>query len=150
MKIVAMTENLLIESIPMFIHEYSEEKDHIWTEKITREYLQINLESNPEYCFAAVDDDNKLIGVIFCRLDSYYSGKLVFIDWLQVDEKYRNKGVATELVRKVVFLAKQNNIQGIHMYVDSRKELAKKWYERIGFVETGWVEYEVPIEKIII
>lgn len=147
MKIVDFTDKYLEQMSSIFANEYSE-NDRVWSMETAKNYLQKNLVNNPEYCKAAVNDDGIFMGGICCRTYPYYSGTLLFIDSLEVDLAHRHQGVATELLKCIVEIAKKNSVDHIHFLGDGRKGFPKNWYEELGFVETGWVEYEIKVDDL--
>jgi N-acetylglutamate synthase-like GNAT family acetyltransferase len=149
MRIIPYNETFLEKSAQLFAKEYSDESDNrIWTVEKSKEYLERDTKNYPEYCFIAVDDNDSYIGGIFCRLDPYYNGYLLFVDSLQVVESWRKKGVAKELFKKVAHVAKQSHINGIHLLADGREGFPRSWYQKMGFKETGWIEYEVNFSEL--
>lgn len=61
-------------------------------------------------------------------------GDGIYIDSIAVDENYRRKGIAKELLKAVCFYAKQNNYKKVALVVDRKKPLTKAYYERFGFM----------------
>lgn len=56
-----------------------------------------------DLCFMALDDNNKLIGVIICKLEPHRGGPMRgYIAMLAVKSEYRGQGIATKLVCKAV------------------------------------------------
>jgi len=147
MKIVDFSDTYLPQMASIFVTEYSE-PERKWNVETAIAYLRKNIVSNPEYCKVAVTDTDEFMGGICCRIDPYYSGSLLFIDSLEVDRQYRHHGVGTELLKNVVATAKQNGVDQIHFLGDSRKGFPKAWYQELGFIETGWVEYEMSTDKL--
>ncbi len=147
MQVVRFDKRYLEEMARLFANEYSEE-DRKWKVETAKVYLQRNSDNFPEYSWVAINDEGECIGGIFCRVDPYYGGKLLFIDSLQVEEEYRRQGVATELLKKVVEVARKQGLDGIHMLADAREGFPKNWYEKLGFELTGWAEYEVGWDKL--
>jgi GNAT superfamily N-acetyltransferase len=131
----------------LFMKEYSEPGCQ-WNSKTAQKYLQRNLDSHPQYCFAAVDKNVQCLGGIFCRLDPYYQGYLLFIDSLQVQKPYRRQGIATALLEQVVKAARENNLTGLHLLFDARHPFPKSWYQKLGFKPTGWTEFEVHLSNL--
>ena len=75
---------------------------------------------------------NNCLGGIFCKIEPYYKGVLLFIDSIQVKPGYRNQGVAKALLKKVYEMAKKDGILAIHFLTDNRKKFPKKWYKKNG------------------
>ena len=131
----------------LFIHVYSEPGAE-WDKKTAKAYLSKDYKNYPEFCLVALDDGGKAMGAIFCSADPYYKSKLLFIDSLQVKTEHRNKGVAKRLLFAVAKKAKEKDYRGIHLLTDERQIFPKKWYEKLGFAKTGWVEYESDFKDI--
>jgi ribosomal protein S18 acetylase RimI-like enzyme len=145
--IVCFENKYLDDMAQLFVKEYSE-KDAEWNKKTAKRYLLNDTETSPDYCYAAIDKNNKCIGAIFCRLDPYYKGNLLFIDSLQVYSNFRKQGIATALLKKVKRICKKNKIIGIHLLADNTKDFPKEWYKKLGFEKTDWVEFEVSMKNI--
>lgn len=149
MKIVSITPEYLTQSAQLFQEEYSEGNDVVWNIETAVKYLQRDVDQAPEYCLAAVDNDNRFLGSIFCSTRPYYTGTALFIDSIQVTPDSRHKGVAKELLKKVITIAHENSVTGVHLLADGRDDFPKEWYMKLGFTFTGWVEYEGNIEKLL-
>lgn len=147
MKIVRFENRYLDEMSELFMRAYSE-PGYEWDLKTTKGYLIRNIEDAPEYCLMAVSGDDECMGAVFCSIDPYYEGKMVFVDTLQVKGKFRKQGVAKALLAAVFEKAKEEQIRGVHFLVDKRAKFPKEWYESMGFEPTSWVEYEAEMEDI--
>ena len=82
-----------------------------------------------EKVFAAIVDDS---AVGFCALvkeSCCESGAEPWLDFLFVDEKYRNKGIAKLLIDAVYEYAKSLNFEQIYLCTATHKE----YYSRVGF-----------------
>lgn len=86
------------------------------------------LKRNPNTCYVALDD-NKIIGVILCGHD----GRRAYIYHTFVDTNYRNKGIGSALVDKVLKSLKNENIKKVALVVFSKNELGNSFWERLGF-----------------
>lgn len=147
MKIIPFTPKYLEEMAQLFADEYSE-PGYEWDLVTTKKYLKRNTDNFPEYCFVVIDDKGNCLGGIFCRLDPYYKGHLLFIDSIQIKKDYRKQSIGKALLKKVVETARQNGVEGVHLLADARDSFPKSWYTRIGFELTGWTEYEVCIKDL--
>lgn len=141
-RIIPFNNCYLEEMALLFVEVYSE-KGAEWNIEKAKEYLEKDYKNYPEYCFIALDENGECVGGIFCRVDPYYKGDYLFVDTIQVKEKFRGKGVAKLLFKKVIRVAKEKRIQGVHLLADQRKNFPRNWYHRIGFEPSGWIEYEV-------
>lgn len=59
--------------------------------------------------------------------------KQLHIEAICVDEKNRNRGIGTELLKFVRVIAKENNCTDIHLTVNEENIDAIKLYEKFGF-----------------
>ena len=59
-------------------------------------------------------------------------------------EKNRQKGIGKVLLKYVVETASKNGIK----VADKRKDFLQSWYHKLGFVETGWVEFEADVNEL--
>ncbi len=58
--------------------------------------------------------------------------KLLVVDTLCVDEKYRGKGIGTKLLEYAKNLGKENNCTDMYLTVNPKNENAIKVYEKFG------------------
>lgn len=75
-------------------------------------------------------------GKAFCEL-SYYKNELhnMFLSNLNVEERYRRKGLASELIAIVSDMAKKKGSKYLYLDADmSKGKWLLDWYKRIGFV----------------
>jgi len=147
MKILDFTDEYLDDMSQLFMEVYTE-PGYEWDMETAKKYLERDYKYFPEYCFVAVDDYDECMGAVFCSIDPYYKGKLLFIDSMQVKEKFRRQGVGKSLLKKVIETARDNGVSGVHFLADARIDYPKEWYERLGFETTGWTEYEAEIDNI--
>ena len=141
------------EMAQLFVDLYSDEKKE-WDLPTAKAYLARNYEAFPEINFMAIhdskesNDENELMGAVFCQLVPYYKGKMLFIDSLQVKPNFREQGVAKNLLLEVIKKAKTINCNGFYLMADMRTDFPRKWYEGMGFEKTGWAEYKTSIDGI--
>ena len=88
------------------------------------------LARNPGSCFIAEIAD-KIIGTILAGSD----GRRGHIYHLAVDEKMRNKGIATKLVNIALLSLKQIGITKVTLVVFKDNYIANKFWEKNGFTE---------------
>ncbi|RMD42035.1 hypothetical protein DV735_g3105, partial [Chaetothyriales sp. CBS 134920] len=92
-----------------------------------------------ELCFMAVDedDDNKLVGVVICKLEQHRGGPLRgYIAMLATREEYRGQGIATTLVSKAISLMIERGADEIALETEETNTAAMKLYERLGFLRS--------------
>jgi ribosomal protein S18 acetylase RimI-like enzyme len=87
------------------------------------------LESSP-YFISAFDGD-KMIG--FAR--TFGDGIIwLMIAGLQVDVAYRRRGIATEILKKIIIFAKKNKYQTVRLFAELDKDAGlTKFYRKNGF-----------------
>ena len=61
--------------------------------------------------------------------------KVMFIDSMAVDEKYRGKGIGRELFAFVRNICDEQNYDGLELQVNAKNTAAKRMYEKYGFTE---------------
>ena len=57
----------------------------------------------------------------------------LYIDSLAVDERFRGRGIAKELIKFIFTLASKRNIKKVALIVDEKKPKTMAFYERLGF-----------------
>lgn len=87
--------------------------------------------------FAAVDDNDTVLGYAFCIFECAHSGamcnvKTLYIDDLCVDENCRGRHIGTELYKYVLDFAKKSGCYNVTLNVWALNENARKFYEKCG------------------
>ena len=72
--------------------------------------------------------------------------KILEISNLGVEEKYRNKGIGTELLNFIKNKAIENNCTDLYLTVNEENKNAIKLYEKFGFRIKN-IAYSMQIEK---
>ena len=75
--------------------------------------------------------DNNIIG--FINYDIIYDKSE--IEYIYVDEKYRNSNIATKLLEEMIKSIKINNVDSITLEVKSNNKIAINFYKKNGFKE---------------
>lgn len=89
--------------------------------------------------FAAVDDDNSVLGYAFCVYQITQNDnilcdrRVIYIDDLCVDENCRGKHIGTQLFEYVKSFAQDNGFDAITLNVWAFNENALRFYEKCGF-----------------
>jgi diamine N-acetyltransferase len=102
-------------------------------QKMTNSIERMTMEKEFFHCFIAETNDNKIVGYaswFFC----YYtwSGKSVYLDDLYVQPEYRGKGIGTNLIHKVIDMAKENKCHKVRWQVSNWNKPAIDFYEKNG------------------
>jgi len=91
------------------------------------------------YKYVVNSDDDVVIGraylhVIYNDSDDMYYGLLADV---HVDEKFRQQGIGTRLVMKVVEEAKIKNCKWLVSTSRYTRPHVHKWYNKLGFIDRG-------------
>jgi ribosomal protein S18 acetylase RimI-like enzyme len=95
------------------------------------------------------ESSNLVRGVLigsYC-LDIDWEGKTARIDALVVDDKYRRKGIGTELVNHFVELSKRMSCKAVKSRVNTKNRDAQGFHERLDFKKANTYEYVLDFEK---
>lgn len=91
--------------------------------------FKINSYDNPFYKILGIKVDNKLIGYL-----SYF---LIYdrieIEYIYIDNDYRNKGYASNLFNELFIIAKNKNCINITLEVSVNNKSALNLYKKLGF-----------------
>ena len=75
--------------------------------------------------------DNNIVGFTFIKgIDK----ETALLDGLYVEEEYRNKGIATELIKTAFETCKNNKIKFLDVNVMYQNKEAQSFYNKLGFV----------------
>ena len=100
-----------------------------WTKPLSNE-IHLNILNNSDHIFLAVDTEiNRVAGFITALSDTIQSA---FIPLLEVLPDYRNKGIGTELMTRM--LEKLKDIQGINLMCDAKMQ---NFYLKFGMVSSA-------------
>lgn len=108
------------------------------TRKYTDEELHEIFHDEDRPVFAAVDDEDNVMGYIFCMIQNVDSSnmhkmKTLYIDDLCVDAAYRHQKVGNALVQYAKAYAKQIGCHNVTLHVWEGNDSARKFYEKEGF-----------------
>jgi len=149
MNIIQFENKYLDEMAQLFAEVYSElGTERVWNLETAKKYLERDIVNYPEYCLVILNDGGSSMGGVFCRIDPYYQGQLLFVDSVQVKPEYRKQGIAKKLLQEVFKIAKRNGVEGVHLLADAREGFPRSWYEKLGFELSGWAEYESHWDKL--
>ena len=108
--------------------------------KYTDEQLIAILHDDRTPVFAAVDEDERLLGYAFCVFEQHVGHniltdiKTLYIDDLCVDETCRAQHIGTALYDHVLAFAKDNDCYNVTLNVWACNESALRFYEKRGLV----------------
>ena len=114
-----------------------------WSEKSFAD----SLESNDTIYIVAEED-----GIIYGYCGIYLSFEIGNISNVAVGEKYRKKGIATNMIAEMIKQAKFKDVTDITLEVRETNVPAIRLYEKLGFKEEGIRKnfYEKPTEDALI
>ncbi len=96
----------------------------------TKERIWIYLNRNPGLNFAAFEK-GKVIGAVLCGQD----GRRGYLHHLAVAEAYRNKGIGTALVDKVISKLRMLGIRKCNIFVFADNLAGQEFWKKNGWVE---------------
>ncbi|MCL2512472.1 MAG: GNAT family N-acetyltransferase [Oscillospiraceae bacterium] len=107
-------------------------------------------ESPDEPVFVAVDENNAVVGCLWCIIMRLRGNSLkndrewLCIDDICVDESYRRRGVGRKLVDFAAAFAKEKGLPRIELNVYENNIDAVRFYENYGFkIQKRVMEYEI-------
>ncbi len=114
-----------------------------WSKRSFEESLK-----NPCTIFMVYEYDGSIVG--YCGI--YLTDDCGDIAKVAVDEKYRKKGVAKEMLSNLLKAAKQNGVSKVSLDVRVSNYPAINLYSRFGFVKKGTRVgfYDMPVEDALI
>ncbi|KAH7363749.1 N-terminal acetyltransferase C complex catalytic subunit MAK3 [Pyrenochaeta sp. MPI-SDFR-AT-0127] len=90
-----------------------------------------------DLCYMALDPQNNLIGVVISKLEPHRSGTFRgYIAMLAVQETYRGRGIATNLVRMAIDAMTSRSADEIVLETEVSNTASLKLYERLGFLRS--------------
>lgn len=131
--------NELLYQVCMIHHQGRPDLFKAGTRKYTDQQLIGILHDEQTPVFAAVDDDDKLMGYAFCifkqvKDDNILTDvKSLYIDDLCIDECFRGQGIGKALYLAVKEFARQNGCYNLTLNVWSCNTSALEFYKRCGF-----------------
>jgi RimJ/RimL family protein N-acetyltransferase len=114
----------LRESPNTFSSSYEEEVDHLgdwWVQGMTR------------LAWFVAEEDDEIVGVVA----GMPLGDRPEVISMWVDPEHRGRGVANDLLAAVVAWAKEGGAAGLCLAVAGSNHVARRFYERTGFVPSG-------------
>lgn len=139
---------------------YAEEKDYEEVEALMQQLQRLHIEWRPDIYKEAAkvlaeEDFKELVAerqILIAEKDGATAGflsfapkyiqgeklvsrKVLFVDAIAVDEKYRGQGIGHELFAYLKILVKEQGFDGMELQVNARNEAARRMYEEYGFVE---------------
>lgn len=112
MEIVNFKEQYLSEMAKLYAKCYSEdEKTRKWSKEKAEKSLELSLKYFSDFSFVALDPKGVCMGGIFCLVNPYYSGEVLFVTSIQVKPEYRKQEVGKALLKNAIKVAKKKYLQ---------------------------------------
>jgi ribosomal protein S18 acetylase RimI-like enzyme len=117
--------------------------------QLTSREVQVDVKKMLEipnlFCYV-IEDNNKLVG--FAALTLRFvptKGYVGVIEDVVVDEKYRQQGLGTKLINKLLTKAKEQGVFAVELTSNPKRKIARKLYQKLGFklLETGVFRLEI-------
>lgn len=121
--ITELTSKYYLKAAKVYLESYNEEPTK---ENLKRVAYYIKLRGT--HLIALMD--NKVVGMLVAP-DSNLNPSLIEFSYLAVSERYRHKGIATELINELI--KRSSNKKGILTYTKMLNKEALKLYEKNGF-----------------
>lgn len=91
-----------------------------------------------------IADDSKIIGVALVR-DFTEEPFNYDLQQFMIDQRFQNKGYGTEALRLILdFLKQEKKYAGVEVCVNREDAVALHVYEKAGFVESGYIDDDLP------
>lgn len=91
-----------------------------------------------------IANDEQIIGVALVR---DFTDEPIGYDLQQfmIDQRFQNKGYGTEALRKILdLLREEKRYSRVEVCVNKEDKLALRVYEKAGFVDTGYIDDDLP------
>lgn len=91
-----------------------------------------------------IADDSQVIGVAFVR-DLDDEPACYDLQQFMIDKRFQNKGYGTEALKQIIeLLEKERKYNCVEVCVNKADTPALRVYEKAGFVDTGYIDDDVP------
>ena len=147
-----LTEKELDNFIDMRIHQLREEgaKEDIDLVPALKDYYQRHMAEGTFVSWIALDGNTMIgtSGMSFVEKPPYFgcpSGKIGLLSSMYTDPDYRRKGIAKELLSRVI---KDAKVYGCGMIQITASEMGVKLYTDFGFVHNeNFMQYEISFDQ---
>ena len=135
-----VSEENWMDIIKLSVNEHQQKFLDRPTGIIARGYIYRNCNAR---VFGIVDD-SQIIGVALVR--DFTEEPLNYeLQQFMIDERFQNKGYGTEALRQILKLLKQEGrYKGVEVCVNREDTVAIHVYEKVGFVDSGYIDEELP------
>lgn len=114
------------------------------TTPLTKDDVKSMIDSPANRLFVAQKiDDKEIVGMLTLIIYRIPVWKKGWIEDLVVDKPYRNKGIATKLIRQAVEIAKSEGVLSLNFTSSPTRMEANRLYERLGFKKRNTNVYRI-------
>lgn len=111
------------ETIAAYIRDYNEQ------------YFSKVISNEKNNIFGAYDT-TELVGILVVKPEA---GGVAYVDWLVVNKQYRDKGIGSELLKRVDEWALAHKYHYLYLYTETDKNI--DYYKKRGFIYVGKHEH---------
>lgn len=111
---------------------------------------QYYTKNNKTILIALDEQENQVIGFAFIeeRFDYIKAKRVLFLSYLGVDEKYRNKGVGKNLISAIEKICKEQKYDAIELTSANYRTDSHAFYKNIGFTVKKTTVFIKEIDSI--
>lgn len=116
-------------------------------EVISKEMFNQLIENNQIY---VVKEEKNIIGYAIINIKErknipgLYDRKILDLEAIAIDSKFRNKGIGTEFIKYIVNIGKKQGCTDLYLSVNEENINAKRCYEKIG-MKVKNIKYSMKI-----
>ena len=121
--------------LTLLIQDEKQYDDSINEDFVVTDFYEHYVEDK-EKCILVAEEKNNIVGYLYGyikSIDPTINNKTSVLDALYIDEFFRDKGIANELINNFKLWSKENNINKIEVSVCSKNTKAKHIYNKHGF-----------------
>ncbi|MCH5167177.1 MAG: GNAT family N-acetyltransferase [Erysipelotrichales bacterium] len=121
--------------LTLLIQDEKQYDDSINENFIVKDFYEHYVEDKNR-CILVALDENKIVGYLYGYIksvDPTINNKTSVLDALYVDNSFRDKGIANELIENFKHWSKENKVNSIEVSVCSNNIKAKNLYNKHGF-----------------
>ncbi|WP_062109409.1 GNAT family N-acetyltransferase [Bacillus niameyensis] len=93
----------------------------------------------PDFIFLVLEEEEKPIGYAWIEIRNYMENALIkanqaiYVHQINIEEDHRNNGYGGHLMDAIIEMAKSKDIHRVELDYWFDNEVAKKFYEKLGF-----------------
>lgn len=88
--------------------------------------------------------DEQMVGVALVK-DMYEEPACYDLQQFMIDKRFQNQGFGTEALKQIIAMLKEEaKYKCVEVCVNKQDASALRVYEKVGFVDTGYIDEDVP------